>query len=61
MKYSCHRIYIVKNETIGDQMIVFDELALLCSVVLRYNSIAAETHPLCEAIERLAFIGKSAP
>ena len=51
-----HRIDIMQDETIRDQMIVFDELTLLVSVVLSYRRVPTEGYPLGEPIECLAFV-----
>jgi hypothetical protein len=48
-----------KNQTVGHEMIVFDELALLVSVVFLNSSVTAEPDPLNEIVELFALVGRS--
>ena len=45
---------IVKGEQVRDQMIVFDELALLVAHILGNHAVAAEGHPLHKMVKALA-------
>jgi hypothetical protein len=49
----------VEDQTIGNEVVVFDGLPLLVAAVLGDDALAAEEGPLEEAIEGLALVGGS--
>jgi hypothetical protein len=54
-----HGKHVVEDQTIGYQMIVFDQLSLIVSIVLSQNSMPAEGNPLCELIEAFALVDRA--
>ncbi len=46
----------MEDQTVGDQMVVFDGLPLLIPAVLRDDAFAAEESPLEEAVEGFALV-----
>jgi hypothetical protein len=48
----------VEDDTVGDQMVVLEDLALLLPVVGSNRSIAAERHPLGKTIVRLTLVSR---
>jgi hypothetical protein len=54
----CHRMYVMKDQAVGDKMVILDALLPFDPVVLGAPSIA-ERHPLRELIEALALVHRS--
>jgi len=54
-----HRYQRVERQQIRYEVIVFNELTLLIAHVLGDHALAAETYPLHEFVEGLAFVGGS--
>ena len=48
---------IVENQTVGDQMVVLDDLALLLSIIGGDHPLAAKRQPLRKPTKRLTLIG----
>ena len=57
LQHPGHRHDIMKHYSIGHQVIVTDDFALLCAVVLPNHARAAEGHPLHERVPGFGDIG----
>jgi hypothetical protein len=53
-----HRAHVIKDQTVGHQMIVLDQLPLLIAVVFGQQP-SAERHPLSEEIEILTLVQRA--
>ncbi len=56
MLNSGHSADVVKDQTVGRQMIILNPLPLFGAVIFRTDAFAAEPDPLRELIEPIAFI-----
>lgn len=54
----CHAFAIVKNQKVGDQVIVFDDLQLLVSYVL-LNQVGSEVDPLGKFVKALTPVSRA--
>ena len=57
MQCPAEREDIVKDDTVGDEVVVLDDLALLIPVIGGNGSIPTKGQPLQEPIEGLALVG----
>jgi hypothetical protein len=48
----------VKDQAVGQRVVVLDDLALLGAIVLSDDAATTESQPLDEVIERLALVGR---
>ena len=53
-----HHARVVEDQAVGEQMVVFDDLALLAAVVFGDDPTTAERQPLDEVIEGLTLVGR---
>ena len=52
----CHRMRVMKDQAVGDQMVILDALLLFDPIVLGTTPPLPECHPLRELIEALALV-----
>ena len=58
LEHPGHRLHVVQDDQVGDQLVVLDDLALLVPHVLGDDALAAEEQPLRELVELLALAGR---
>jgi hypothetical protein len=49
-------MHVIKDQTVGYQVIVLDDLALFLTLVFSYDSVTAESNPLREVVEPFALV-----
>jgi len=53
-----HHAHVVKDQAVGEQVVVLDDLAQFAAVILGNDAAATEGKPLDEAVEGLALVGR---